>query len=73
MCSTDHHEHDRRSIEQMRNEAVEITSLKRLISGIAEGYATLDVWHDCWRIRILAKPREVVDAADESSLAVQMH
>lgn len=44
----------------MRNEAVETTSLKRFISGMAEGCAALDVWYDCWRIRILDKPRRVV-------------
>ncbi len=58
--STDHQDYDRGSIEQMRNEAVETPSLKRLTSGIAEGCATLDVWYDCWRIRILDKPRGVV-------------
>ena len=60
--STDHQDYDtsRGSIEQMRNEAVETTSLKRLTSGIAEGCATLDVCYDCWRIRILDKPRGVV-------------
>ena len=35
--STGNEEYDRRPIEQMRNEAVETTSPKRLISGIAEG------------------------------------
>ena len=59
MQSIDNQEYDRRPIEQMREEAVESTSLKGLISGIAEGCATLDVWQDCWRIRILDKPRRV--------------
>ncbi len=50
----------------MRNKAVETTSLKRLISGTAEGCVTLGVWYDCWRIRILDKPHKMVDAADEA-------
>ena len=35
--STGNQEYGRRPIEQMRKEAVETTSPKRLISGVAEG------------------------------------